>query len=94
MKKIVISMLFAMMVVGSLGGRAWGQEQTKEEAARRQLIRQGARLWPMYCSTCHNARTPGEKAPYEWDMVIMHMRSLGNIPAEDARALVEYLKAR
>ncbi len=94
MRKILIPILFAILAVGSFGGQASGQEPSPDEAARRQLVRQGARLWPMYCSTCHNARTPGEKAPYEWDMVIMHMRSLGNIPAQDARALVEYLKAR
>jgi hypothetical protein len=33
-------------------------------------------------------------APYQWDLIIMHMRTLGNLPAGDAKALVEYLKAR
>ncbi|MGE5817606.1 MAG: hypothetical protein ACM37Z_06245, partial [Deltaproteobacteria bacterium] len=70
------------------------QQQPDNEAERRQRFRLGAKLWTVYCNQCHNARTPAEKAPYEWDMVIMHMRSLGNIPPEDARALAEYLKAR
>ena len=49
-------------------------------------------MWPVYCNTCHNARPGSEKAPYEWNLIIMHMRTLGNLPAEDSKALVEYLK--
>ena len=68
--------------------------QTPSKAEKRQLIVEGAKLWPIYCNQCHNARSPGEKAPHEWDQEIMHMRTLGNIPAKDARALLEYLKTR
>ena len=40
-------------------------------------------------------RGPGsEKAPYEWDLIMMHMRTLGNFPQEDTQAILEYLKAR
>ena len=40
-------------------------------------------------------RGPGsEKAPYEWDQIMMHMRTLGNLPPDDANAILEYLKAR
>ena len=34
-----------------------------------------------------------EKAPYEWDSIMMHMRTLGNFPPDDAKAILEYLKA-
>jgi hypothetical protein len=68
--------------------------QAPSKAEKRRLILKGSKLWPVYCNQCHNARPPGEKAPYEWDQEIMHMRMLGNIPADDARALVEYLKTR
>lgn len=94
MRKQLIALLFAGIAVGWIYGRAPAQEQPDSEAVRRQQFRLGAKLWSVYCNQCHNARTPGEKAPYEWDMVIMHMKSLGNIPPEDAKALVEYLKAR
>lgn len=94
MKKLVIAILFAVVALGSFWGRSSAQQQPDNEAERRQRFRLGAKLWTVYCNQCHNARTPAEKAPHEWDMVIMHMRSLGNIPPEDAKALVEYLKAR
>ncbi len=93
MRKKLIAILFAGIALGSIYGWASAQ-QPDNDAERRQMILKGARLWPIYCNQCHNARPPGAKAPYEWDLEIMHMRSLGNIPAEDARALLEYLKAR
>lgn len=94
MKKLIIAILFTIIALGSFWGRSSAQQQPDDEAAKRQRFRLGAKLWTVYCNECHNARTPAEKAPHEWDMVIMHMRSLGNIPPDDAKALVEYLKAR
>jgi len=60
---------------------------------RRALFRRGAQLWPVYCNTCHNARTAAEFSPSEWTMILMHMRTQANLPAEDARAVLEYLKS-
>ena len=94
MKKILIAILFATMTLGSIPKLSWSQQQPVSEAERRKLILQGARLWAIYCNQCHNARTPGEKAPYEWDIEIMHMHSLGNMPPEVSKALLEYLKAK
>ena len=92
MRKFLIAILLAGIAAGSVCRPVSAGELSKTE--RRHLIIKGAKLWPIYCNQCHNARPPGEKAPYEWDQEIMHMRTLGNLPASDARALVEYLKAR
>ena len=92
MKKRLIATLFVVVALGSICGLALAQPAN--DAERKQLILKGSRLWPIYCNQCHNARPPGEKAPHEWDMIIMHMRSRGNIPPENARALLEYLKSR
>ena len=92
MRKLFITFLIASVALGSLYRPASAQAPSKDE--KRRLILKGSKLWPVYCNQCHNARPPGEKAPYEWDQEIMHMRMLGNMPADDARALVEYLKTR
>ncbi len=94
MRKVLIAILFVGVAFGSIWGRSWAQQQPASEAERRQLVLRGTRLWAIYCNQCHNARPPSEKAPYEWDIEMMHMRSLGNIPADDLRAILEYLKAR
>ncbi len=63
-------------------------------ADQKKLVRQGARQWSAYCGTCHNARPASERAPEEWDTLMLHMRVRANLPADDARALLAFLKAR
>ncbi len=92
MRKTITAIVLAALLVGSMGGFALAQPMSAAEHQR--LFIKGAQLWPLYCNTCHNARPGSEKAPYEWNAIILHMRMLGNIPADDQRALVEYLKAR
>jgi hypothetical protein len=92
MRKLLIAILLAGIAFGSVLTPV--SAETMSKAERRRLFIKGAQLWPVYCNQCHNARPGSEKAPYEWDQIIMHMRTLGNIPADDQRALLEYLKAR
>ena len=63
-----------------------------EQQQQRELFKQGAKLWPVYCAQCHNARPGSEFSPAQWDVIMMHMRTQANLPARDARALTEYLK--
>jgi mono/diheme cytochrome c family protein len=94
MKKIFVAILLATLATGWSGARVSAQEQSMSPAEQKRLFREGAKLWPVYCNTCHNARPGSEKAPYEWDQIMMHMRSLGNFPEEDAEAIKVFLKAR
>ena len=57
-----------------------------------ELFRLGSKLWPIYCNHCHNAPNPEEEAPYQWDQIMMHMRTLENLPPQDEFAILEYLK--
>jgi mono/diheme cytochrome c family protein len=91
MKKILIALILVGAVAGSTATPCRAAEETKAE--RREMIRLGAQLWPVYCNQCHNARPGSEFAPYQWDQIIMHMRALPNLPAQDVRAIVEYLKS-
>jgi hypothetical protein len=93
MKGVLATILVVILAIGATGRLAAAQENPNP-ADQKRLFRKGAQLWPVYCNTCHNARPGSEKAPYEWDQVIMHMRTLGNIPPEDAKAILVYLKAR
>jgi mono/diheme cytochrome c family protein len=93
LRKILAAIVLATLAFGSVGARASAQENPSP-AEQKRLFREGAKLWPIYCNTCHNARPGSEKAPYEWDQIIMHMRTLGNIPPDDAKAILLYLKAR
>ena len=91
MSRIIIVLLLAALAVGSICPLSQAEEASKAE--QRRLFRAGAKLWPVYCSQCHNARPGSEFAPYQWDAIMMHMRTQANLPAQDARAVLEYLKA-
>ena len=92
MKTLFIAILLTAVAVAMAGHPVLAEEQLTP-AEKKQLFREGAKLWPLYCNTCHNARPGSEKAPYEWDEIIMHMRMLGNVPPNDVRALLVYLKS-
>ncbi len=66
--------------------------QTISKAERRELFRRGAELWPVKCMQCHNARPGSEFTPEQWQMILMHMRTLANLPPQDAQAVYVYLQ--
>ena len=87
-KSIVIRLL-AIVLLALCAGRAFAADSEQEQ---RQMFKDGARLWPVYCAQCHNARPGSEFSPAQWDSIMMHMRTLPNLPAKDARAIAVYLK--
>ncbi len=95
MKKIFVAIALAALAIGWTCPRVSAQDQDNlSPAEHKRLFREGAKLWPIYCNTCHNARPGSEKAPYEWNLIIMHMRTLANFPQQDTDAILEYLKSR
>ncbi|MGA7873707.1 MAG: hypothetical protein WCA22_22700 [Candidatus Binatus sp.] len=95
MKKIFVAIAFAALLIGAAHAPVSAQQQDNmSPAEHKRLFREGAKLWPIYCNTCHNARPGSEKAPYEWNLIIMHMRTLANFPQDDTQAILEYLKGR
>jgi hypothetical protein len=89
-KRTIIVLMLALMAAAMC--RPCGAEDPGK-AEQRRMFREGAKLWPIYCSQCHNARPGSEFAPYQWNAIMMHMRTQANLPAKDARAVLEYLKA-
>jgi hypothetical protein len=82
-----------MVALLGLAAGADAAGPTPEQQKRHlELFHNGQSLWPVYCNHCHNARNPSEFAPYEWDQIMMHMRTMENLPPEDEAAILEYLK--
>lgn len=94
MTRRLLSLISTATLLAALIASAFAADGNLSPAEHKRLFREGAKLWPVYCNTCHNARPGSEKAPYEWDMIIMHMRTLGNLPPQDTQALLEYLKSQ
>jgi mono/diheme cytochrome c family protein len=85
---LIIALAIAMAAMKPIIGIA-SEEQSKEQ---RQLFVTGAKLWPVYCAQCHNARPGSQFSPAQWDAITMHMRTQSNMPAKDMRAIKEFLK--
>jgi len=91
MKKLATALILAAAILPLIAGTGFAQEEmSKKEKA--QLFRKGAELWPIYCAQCHSPRAPGDYSSYQWNILMMHMRTLGNIPPGDANAILAYLQ--
>ena len=88
---LLVAGVIRVHAAGPFGPSKFGPKP-EQEKRHIELYRQGAALWPIYCNHCHNARNPAEFAPYQWDQIIMHMRTMENLPPNDEEALLEYLK--
>jgi mono/diheme cytochrome c family protein len=85
---LIVLLLLAGLIVPMTHALA-GEEQTPEQ---RKLVVEGAKLWPIYCAQCHNARPGSEFSPNQWDAILMHMKTQSNMPAKNIRAIKEFLK--
>jgi mono/diheme cytochrome c family protein len=88
-KKALILALLMALASFCLGRTVGAEEMTKEQ--REQFVT-GAKLWPIYCAQCHNARPGSQFSPAQWDAITMHMRTQSIMPAKDIRAITEFLK--
>ena len=87
-KSLVIRLLAIVLLTLSVGTALAAQSEQQQ----REMFRLGARLWPVYCAQCHNARPGSEFSPAQWNLIMMHMRTQANLTANDAQAVTEYLK--
>ena len=91
-RSTMTTILLAMIAMLTFGAPMLVHADETSKAEQRRLFREGARLWPVYCSQCHQARPPGQFSAVQWNSIMMHMRTQSEMPAKDARAILEYLK--
>lgn len=53
----------------------------------------GAELYSYTCNRCHGFRSPVEFTDARWATIVTHMRVVGGIPGDEARAILQYLRA-
>lgn len=62
------------------------------QAQQTESIGDGARLWNMTCTRCHNLRPPEERTDQQWDVIVSHMRTRANLTKSEVRAVAAFLK--
>ncbi len=84
--------LAAVTVIAGLSITTANYAATEMTPEQRQEFILGAKLWPVYCAQCHNARPGSQFSPSQWDAITMHMRTQSIMPAKDMKAIKEFLK--
>ena|SRR5216684_609123 len=52
----------------------------------------GAELYAIHCNRCHPERYATERTETQWKTILLHMRVRANLPAKDAKAILNYLQ--
>jgi hypothetical protein len=52
----------------------------------------GAELYSINCNRCHAERFPTERTGAQWKTIMLHMQVRANIPASQARLILQYLQ--
>jgi hypothetical protein len=55
-------------------------------------ILDGEKLYAINCSRCHTERYPTERTDAQWKTLLMHMQVRANLPPEQARKILKYMK--
>ena len=55
--------------------------------------RSGAQIWGENCIRCHNTPAPDTFSDVEWDVALLHMQIRGNLTADEATKVLEFMKS-
>ena len=72
-------------------------EKPKKESADKKMKPApkkltGAELYSIHCNRCHPERYATERTETQWKTILLHMRVRANLPAKDAKAILNYLQ--
>jgi cytochrome c5 len=65
-------------------------DKKAEAQPKRELS--GAELYAIHCNRCHAERYPAEFTDGQWKTLMTHMRVRANLPAKQARLILDYLQ--
>lgn len=70
---------------------AKAEKQSSSTTAKKPAL-DGAKVYAWNCGSCHSERWPKERSDAEWDTIMTHMRVRANMTADQAEAVLRYLK--
>ena len=87
MRAIHAILTIGLFLAGALSSNAAAAEDEIQSFSR------GASLYSANCGRCHNPRGPGEYSDGHWPLIVTHMRVIGGLPGDQARAIQAFLLA-
>ena len=82
------ALALSLLVLGSAGTVVFAQSQDDKPVK----VLDGEQLFAINCSRCHSERYPTERTDAQWKTIVMHMQVRANIPPEQARKILKYMK--
>jgi hypothetical protein len=67
-------------------------DSSKEKPKNASRKLSGAELYSMNCNRCHQERYPTERTAAQWRTILLHMEVRANLPAGQARTILQYLQ--
>ena len=64
----------------------------QSDSAKPVKVLDGETLYAINCSRCHSERYPTERTDAQWKTILMHMQVRANLPPEQARKILKYMK--
>jgi hypothetical protein len=52
----------------------------------------GSELYALHCNRCHPERYAPERTADQWKTILLHMRTRANLPAAQAKAILQFLQ--
>ena len=86
--RFAFALSIGMIFIYELEGGVWAQTQDSKQV--KGLA--GEQLYEINCSRCHTERYPTERTEAQWKTIMMHMRVRANLPADQAKKILKYLK--
>ena len=71
-------------------GATMNPAKPEKKAGKKHLA--GADLYQINCNRCHAERYPTEFTSAQWKTVMIHMRVRANLPAAQAKLILQYLQ--
>lgn len=82
----------AVVLTVALAGCAGSAPGQAPAAPAADMAQQGARIWSVTCSRCHNLRPASEFADAEWPIIVNHMRTRQELTRSEAKAVAAFLE--
>jgi len=79
---ILIGIAITLIIMSTIG---YAEDKNETELS-------GSDLWAQNCGRCHNFRGPQEFNDSQWNIIVNHMRVIGGIPGNQARAIIKFLQ--
>jgi cytochrome c5 len=93
-KTLCLAMAATVVIAASSLISAVRADDAKPTATKPSVTKKltGAELYAINCNRCHQERYPTEFTSAQWQTIMTHMRVRANLPAQQVKAIVKYMK--